>query len=64
MLFALTHLCTFHPTATTHPTCVFPSLANDTHIVGPTSYVLLIFLQLQEEFGALGLLVQSSKCVA
>jgi len=64
MLFALAHLRAFCPTAATHLTCVFPSLKNDTHIVGPTLDVVLVFLQLQEEFTTLGLLVHSTKCVA
>jgi hypothetical protein len=46
VLFALAHICTFHPTATAHPICVFPSLENDMHIVGPTLDVLLVFLRL------------------
>jgi hypothetical protein len=62
MLFVLAHLCILHPTITTHPTCVFPSLANDTHIASPASDVLLTFLHLYEELLALGLSVYSSKC--
>jgi len=46
MLFALAHLCVLHLTITTHPACVFFSLANDTHMVGFASNVVLIFLQL------------------
>ncbi len=63
MLFALTYLHVLLPTATTHPTCVFLSLATDTHIIGLASNVLFVFLQLQEEFGALRFLVQLMKCV-
>jgi ABC-type uncharacterized transport system permease subunit len=36
---------------------------NDTHIIGPTSNVLFVYPQLQEEFGAFGLLVQLMKRV-
>jgi hypothetical protein len=43
-LFALPHLHTLHPTTTTHPTCVFPSLVDDTHMVGPTLDVVPCFL--------------------
>ncbi len=43
MLFALVHFCVFHPTATTHLTCAFPSLANDTHIIGLALYVVFFF---------------------
>ncbi len=63
-MFTLVHLCVLHPILVTHPTCVFPSLANDKHIIGLASNVLLVFLQLQEIFCTLGLLVQPIKCVA
>jgi hypothetical protein len=63
MLFALVHFHTLYPITTTHPTCVFLLLADGTHIVGLTSNMLLIFLQLHEEFGALGFLVQLTKCI-
>ncbi len=63
-MFTLVHFCVLHPTLVTHPTCVFPSLANDNHIIGLASNVLLVFLQLQEKFGTLGLLVQPTKYVA
>jgi hypothetical protein len=61
VLFALVHLHVLRPIATTHPTYVFPSLANDMYIVGPTLYMLSIFLQLQEEFGTLRLSMQPTK---
>jgi len=40
VLFALVHLCVLHRIVTTHPTCVFLSLVDDTHIVVATSDVL------------------------
>ncbi len=43
VLFALTHLHTFCPIAIVHPTCVFLSLVDDTHIIGLPSDVLPIF---------------------
>jgi hypothetical protein len=46
MLFTLAHFCALHHTTATHLTCVFPLLANDMHIVGPTLNVLHVFLQL------------------
>jgi hypothetical protein len=64
MLFALTHLCIFPPIVMTHFTCVFPSLTDDTHIVGPTLDVLPIFLKLQKEFEGLRFSMQLTKCVA
>jgi hypothetical protein len=63
MLFPLAHFCILHPTAIAHLTCVFLLLVNDTHIVGLVSNMVPIFLQLQEEFGALGLSVQLMKCL-
>jgi hypothetical protein len=44
VLFALTHFRVLHPTTTTHPTCVFPLLVDDTHIIGLASDVLLYFV--------------------
>ncbi len=64
MLFALVHFCALRPITIAHFTCVFPFLVDDTHIVGPTLDVLLDFLRLQEEFGALRLSVQPTKCIA
>jgi hypothetical protein len=55
VLFALVHFCAFHPTITTHLNCVFPSLVDDMHIIGLALDMLHVFLQLQKEFGALGL---------
>ncbi len=55
MLFVLTQFHVFRPIATTHPTCVFPSLADDTHIEGPTSNVVPMFLRLHEELSTLSL---------
>jgi hypothetical protein len=43
MLFALVHFRALHFTATTHLTCVFPSLADDTHMIGFALDVLPIF---------------------
>jgi len=44
MLFTLIHFRIFRHIATTHLTCVFPLLVNDTHIICPTLDVLPIFL--------------------
>jgi hypothetical protein len=57
------HLCALHPISVTHLTFVFPSLANDKYIIGLASDVLLVFMQLQEKFGVLGLSMQPTKCV-
>jgi hypothetical protein len=43
MLFVLTHIYVLHPIAPTHPTCVFPSFFDDTHIIGIVLDVVIIF---------------------
>jgi hypothetical protein len=55
MLFTLANFRALCLIVATHFTWVFPSMPNDTHIIGLASDVLHVFLQLQEEFGALGL---------
>jgi hypothetical protein len=62
-LFIMAHLCIFHVIITAHPTYVFHSLANDTHIIGLASNVIIIYLRLQQELSTLGLLMQPSKCI-
>jgi hypothetical protein len=42
-LFDLTHYCTFLGTITWTPNCVFPSLMDDTHILGPMNEVIFNF---------------------
>jgi len=63
-LFTLVHFCAFCLIIVVHFTCVFLSLADDTHIISPTSNVVLVFLQLQQEFLTLRLSMQLTKCVA
>lgn len=58
MLFALTHFRIFCLTITLHPTFVFPSLANDTSIVGVVLDVVPTFVQLEAKFAALGFSIQ------
>jgi hypothetical protein len=57
VLFTLTHFCPLCPIATTHLTCVFPSLTNGMHIASPASNVILVFLRLQKKFTPLKLLL-------
>ncbi len=64
MLFDPTHLRVLCHIVIAHPTCVFPLLTNDTHTVGPTLGVVLVFLQLEQEFSALKLSIHPLKCVA
>ncbi len=63
MLFLLVHFCVLCPIVTTYFTYVFPSLANDTHIVGPTLDVVPTLKQLHEELLTLGFLMLPTKCV-
>jgi hypothetical protein len=63
-LFTLAHFRILRPITTTHPSCVSPFFANDTHIVGPTSNVVLAFLQLQKDLSTLRLPMLLTKCVA
>lgn len=62
VLFILTHFHALHPTVTTHLN-VFPSLIDDTHIVGLVSNVVFIFLRLHAKFVTLGFFIQPTKCV-
>jgi hypothetical protein len=62
-LFTLVHLLALRLTITTHFIYVFPSLVNDTHILGLALDVIPAFLWLQEELSALNLSMQSAKCV-
>lgn len=62
-LFALAHLRVVHLITTTHATCVFPSLIDDTHIVGPISNVVPTFLQLHAELTTLRFCTQPTKSV-
>ncbi|KAL2635415.1 hypothetical protein R1flu_006894 [Riccia fluitans] len=63
-LFALAHLCALRTMASEHPLCLFPSLADDTHIVGPPEAVVPAFHTLEGHLSAVGLTVQPTKCAA
>ncbi|KAL2613014.1 hypothetical protein R1flu_024706 [Riccia fluitans] len=43
-LFALAHLRALRTTASEHPLCLFPSLADNTHIVGPPRLSCQLFI--------------------
>ncbi|KAL2613061.1 hypothetical protein R1flu_024753 [Riccia fluitans] len=47
ILFALAHLRALRTVASEHPLCLFPSLADDTHIVGPLEAVVPAFHTLE-----------------
>ncbi len=60
--FALTHYRTLLKTITHAPSCIFPSLANDTHIMGPLSEIIHVFYNLCTKLILIGLRVKVSKC--
>ncbi|KAL2649469.1 hypothetical protein R1flu_017597 [Riccia fluitans] len=61
-LFALAHLRVLRTTASEHPLCLFPSLADDTRIVGPPEAVVPAFHTLEGHLSAVGLTIQPTKC--
>jgi hypothetical protein len=61
-LFALAHYQTFLKTIAHAPNYIFPSFANDTHIVGPMSEITCAFDHLLTQLALVGLRVKVSKC--
>jgi hypothetical protein len=53
---------TFLETIEWAPNCVFPSLANDTHIVDPMNEIILAFDHLLTQLALVGLRVKLLKC--
>ena len=64
VLFTLGHQQALRATAAAFPDCAFPSIANDTHIVGPPARVAEAISHFVAQLALLGLSVQPSKCVA
>ena len=64
MLFALGHQQVLRATAAVFPDCAFPSIADDTHIVGPPARAVEAFSHFVAQLALLRLSVQPSKCVA
>jgi hypothetical protein len=65
MLFALTNFVCLSKFSHSLPyyNVFFPSLINDTYIVGHVSNAVFAFLCLQAKFSTLGFSIQSMKCV-
>ncbi len=61
-LFALAHYWAFLETIMRAPSCIFPSLANDTHIVGLMNEITYAFDHLLTQLALVGLKVTVSKC--
>jgi hypothetical protein len=62
ILFALAHYQTFLETITWASNCVFPSLVNDTHIMGPMNEIIHAFDHLSTQLTLVGFKVKMSKC--
>ncbi len=61
-LFVLAHYWAFLKTIMWAPNCVFPSIANDTHIVGPMYEIICAFDHLLTQLALVGLRVKVLKC--
>ncbi len=61
-LFALAHYWTFLKTIAQAPSCVFPSLTNDKHIVGLMNEIIPTFDHLSTQLALVELKVKMSKC--
>ena len=58
------HQQALRATAAAFPDCAFPSIADDTHIVGPPARVVEAFSYFVAQLVLLGIYVQPSKCHA
>jgi hypothetical protein len=63
-LFELTHFRALRSIANDFPSCLFPSIVNDTHIIGPLFIVLFAYEHFQTKLHVIGLSIQLHKCVA
>jgi len=63
-LFVLTHFRALHSTSNHFPSCLFPSIVDDTHIIGPPSIVSYVYEHFQTKFHVIGFSIQLQKCVA
>ncbi len=65
-LFVLAHFRALHSTTSCFPSCLFPSIIDDTHIIGPypLSIISSTYEHFQTKLRAIGLSIQLQKCVA
>jgi hypothetical protein len=63
-LFALAHFRVLCSTVSHFPFCLFPSIVDDTYIIGPPSIVSSIYEHFQIELRATGFSIQPQKCIA
>jgi hypothetical protein len=63
-LFASAHFKASRSIASHFPSCLFPSIIDDTHFIGPLSIVSSAYEHFQIKFHPIGLSIQPLKCVA
>ncbi len=63
-LFLLAHFRTLCSTISHFPSCLFPSIADDIHMISPLSIVSCTYEHFQIEFHVMSLCIQPYKCVA
>jgi len=61
--FSLAHFYTFHTLITLFPSCLFPFVTYDIHIIGPTLIVSQVFHHYFFELDLVSLAIQPYKCV-
>jgi hypothetical protein len=61
-IFILFHSCALQASFVIFPLCFFPSLANDTHIFGLTSFVPFSFDHFDSQLTLMSLVFQPCKC--
>jgi hypothetical protein len=62
-LFALAHFRALCSTTSHFPSCLFPSILNDTHIINPLSIVSSAYEHFQTEFLTISFSIQLQKCI-
>jgi hypothetical protein len=63
-LFALTHFKALRFIASDFPSCLFLSIIDDIHIIGPFFTISFAYEHFQTKLHAIGLSIQLHKCVA
>ncbi len=64
VLYTLTHFKYLHSIINDFFSCLFPSIVDDTHIIGPLSIVSSTYKHFQTKLYVIGLSIQPQKCVA
>jgi len=63
-LFTLTHFMALHSITIHFPSCLFPPIIDNTHIIDPSSIVSSAYEHFQSKLRVIGLSIQPHKCVA